>query len=145
MPHAHREGRHNDAAACWGACALLLFLSACDDIIYSSAELAARKEYDAIAIGLTEESLIRQLGPPKGKVVFNRLDGVYEYSQDADHTPVLKFRIDDKPRDGYPPEIVHIRRKHWAGTIMIYGRVSVWGYYYMDTEGRVAEKVVFVG
>ena len=119
-------------------------LLSCDEAVYHPDEIRAEKKFKAIAIGITEEALTKQLGEPKGRLVFDKARGTYQYFTSSNSTPLLEFRLQDQINDTSPPELRLLPRNKRAERILVFVDGTVYGYYYFGQSERVEDKVVLV-
>jgi len=128
-----------------GVVALLAGQLSCDELLYDPEEIRAEKTFQSIANGITEIDLTAQLGEPVGRISSDLVHGTFHYSVSTNPTTVEEFRTLDALKDSSHSELRFLRTGvRGAGTILIFLKATVHGYFYFGKDGRLEAKVVVV-
>ena len=117
--------------------ALLVGLASCDDAIYAAGEMEAKRKYEAIKIGTSRESVLRELGMPSFVLSWNPAERRYDY-RDENGKDGTFHPISESSRVNDPPELGFLPKDMIFPVLLIYSAGTVFGYIGLDSLNRVS-------
>ncbi len=117
--------------------ALLVGLTGCDDAIFAAGEMEAKRKYEAIKIGTSRESVLRELGTPSFVLSWNAAQQRYDY-RDENGKDGTFHPTSESSRMNDPPELGFLPKGMIFPVVLIYSAGTVFGYYGLDSLDRVS-------
>ena len=114
-------------------------LVSCEEAVFHSDELAAKKKFETVSVGALSSDVIARLGEPLGIIEIKPKEKAIYQSRTNQQSIDLDFSVSS--RDGWPPEIrlmpELLPTKQGFVRVLVYSEGTVHAYYFQDRYGRI--------
>lgn len=119
-----------------------LALVSCEEAVFQSEELAAKKKFSTVSVGAASTDVIARLGDPLGIIEVKQNEkAIYQLRTSQTNQKSIELDFSASSRDSWPIEIRLLPRvlptKLGFVRVLVYSEGTVHAYYFQGGDGRI--------